>query len=514
MDPSSVAASAPFSYGVLSLLPPLLAIGLALLTRQVVLSLLGGVWLGWALLSGYTAEGFSLGGFVGGGTAATIKALVDVFGEAWQTRVILFTLLMGSLLMLMQRSGGVEGFVLWVSRWRWSNSRAGAQLMAWFIGLGVFIESTITCLMVGTVSRPLFDRLRISREKLAYICDSTSAPVCMMLPINGWGATVLGLLYAQHTAGYLGTHGALPVFLAAIPLNFYAILSILLVLMVAVTGWDFGPMREAERRAREEGKLLRDGAMPVVDTDVVATTTKPGLTPAAHNMVLPLMAMVLMVPVGIYITGAPGWAGAPADATISERLQALLNEASGSLSVLWGVILGVAVAGVLYYAQRMFSVQETVDLAFKGAGGLVPLAAIMVFAFAIGMVCNKLGTGPYVASALGEAIPAWSAAPLVFLTACFISFATGTSWGTFTIMIPLAMPLGAELGVPPALMLSAVLGGGVFGDHCSPISDTTLVSSMAACCDHIDHVRTQLPYALAAGAATALLYVLIGLWML
>src|SRR5690625_774876 len=230
------------SYGWLSILPPLIAIGLAILTRQVVISLLAGVWAGWLIMAD---------GNIFVGTRETIDAIIAVFGEAWQTRVILFTLLMGSLLMLMTRSAGVDGFVAWAQRWRWAKSRTGAQLLAWFLGLGVFIESTITCLVVGTVSRPLFDRLKISREKLAYICDSTSAPVCILIPFNSWGALILGLLGAQAALGNLGDQGVISIFFQATVFNFYAIGSVLLVLLICVTGKDFGPMAKAERRAKE-----------------------------------------------------------------------------------------------------------------------------------------------------------------------------------------------------------------------------------------------------------------------
>ncbi len=494
----------PHSFGWLSILPPVLAIGLAIATRQVILSLFAGVWIGWVIAAGWNP-------FVG--TADAIGCLIDVFGEAWQTRVIVFTMLMGTMLIYMQRSGGIDGFVNWVSRWEWARTRRGAQLMSWVVGLGVFIESTITCLVVGTVSRPLFDRLKISREKLAYICDSTSAPVCILLPFNGWGATVLGLLAAQEALGNLGDRGSLAIFIAAIPLNFYALISVLLVLFVVLTGFDIGPMRKAERRAREEGKVLRDGAMPVVDTEVIAIAPKEGAPPRLRNMLVPLVAMLLMVPAGIAITGIAGVRGAGIE---NPDLMDYLNNASGSLAVLWGVLFGVAVGAVSLRAQRIFDVKELVDLGFKGAGGLVPLATIMMLAFAIGMTCNRLGTGPWVAETARPYLTPAAIAPVVFVVSCFIAFSTGTSWGTFAIMMPLAVPLAARFiqeGDPVSipLVVSAVLGGGVFGDHCSPISDTTVVSSMASCSDHIDHVRTQIPYALTAAAGAVVLYIVIGL---
>jgi tetracycline resistance efflux pump len=491
------------SYGWLSILPPLVAIGLAILTRQVVISLLTGVWAGWVIMAGWNPLT---------GTRDTITAIVNVFGEAWQTRVILFTLLMGSLLMLMQRSGGIEGFVTWAQRWRWARSRVGAQTMAWALGLGIFVESTITCLVVGTVSRPLFDRLKISREKLAYICDSTSAPVCMLLPINSWGALVLGLLATQAVAGNLGDAGVMTVFLQAVFLNFYAWGAVLLVLMIVLTGRDFGPMKEAERRAREEGKVLRDGAQPVVDESVVAAETKAGVTPKLRNMLVPLVVLVTMVPVGIAITGVMGVRGEGIEAP---GFFDYLNEASGSLAVLWAVVAAVLVAVAMQVGQRTFSLAEATDVAFRGAGGMLPLAALMMLAFAIGMVSNAIGTGPWVAEAVQPYLSARLIAPVVFLVAGFVAFSTGTSWGTMAILIPLALPLAANYQVEGALVslplvVSAVLGGAVFGDHCSPISDTTVVSSMAACSDHIDHVRTQLPYALLVGAITVGIYVVVG----
>ena len=490
-------------FGWWSVLPPVLAVGLAIVTRQVVLSLFAGIWIGWVVYAGRDPLA---------GTAAAIQCLIDVFADAGNTRVIVFTILVGALLVFMQRGGGIDGFLTLVDRWRWSRTRRGAQIMAWLIGLGVFVEANLTCLIVGTVSRPLFDRLKISREKLAYICDSTSAPVCIMLPINGWGATVLGLLGAQAALGNLGDQGALSVFLAAVPMNFYAIAAIALVFIIAVTGWDIGPMRIAERRAREEGKVLRDGARPVIDTDVITVPTKEGAGPRLRNMVVPLATMVLMVLAGIAITGVIGVraAGLPAPELID-----YLDQSSGSTSVLWGVLAGVVVAGAMLWFQKLATVQDLMDLFFRGGGGVLSLAVLMVFAFAIGMTSNALETGPFVASRVQPFLTPILVAPLIFVVSGFIAFSTGTSWGTFAIMIPLAVPLvaqfnaaGASVSIP--LVVGAVLGGGVFGDHCSPISDTSVVSSMASASDHIDHVRTQMPYALIGGAVAVSFYLLAG----
>ena len=489
--------------GWLSVIPPLLAIGLAVASRQAVPSLLTGVWIGWVIAAG---------GNLLAGTALAIQSLVDVFSDPGQTRVIIFTLLMGALLLLLQQGGGVAGFLAWAGRWRWSGTRRGAQLLAACLGLGVFIESTITCLIVGAVARPLFDRLRIAREKLAYICDATSAPVCMLIPINSWGAVILGLLTTQASLGTLGDRGPLAVFLAAVPLNFYAILSVLLVFVVAATGWDVGPMRRAERRAADEGKLVRDGARPVV-SDTVLLEGGNRASPHARNLVVPLTLMVATVLVGIVVTGARGVRAAGLTAP---TVMDYLDNASGSTAVLWGVLAALAVLAVLLSTSGAVAGRELVDVGFRGAGAMLPIATLLVLAFGIGAICDELGTGPFIAAQVTPYLTPLLVAPLVFLVSGAIAFATGTSWGTFAIMIPLALPLTATMNLEGAavslpLVVSAVLGGGVFGDHCSPISDTTLISSMAAWSDHIDHVRTQLPYALAAATGSVLLYLVAGL---
>ncbi len=467
------------TYGWLSVLPPLLAIVLAVRTKQVYISLLVGIWLAWTIIAG----GNPLGGAV-----TTVDGLIEVFADPDNTRVILFSALIGAVITLTQRSGGMQGFVNWVVGRGLVNTRRSAGLLAWFLGLVIFIESSICVLVSGAVSRPIFDRLKISREKLSYILDSTSAPKCIIIPLNAWGAFVLGLLATQ------GVDDPVRMFIASIPLNFYAFLALALVLGVILTNRDFGPMIEAERRVREEGKLLRDGAEPLVSDEVVAMEAKPEIPQRAVNMVLPVTVMVITMPVVLLVTGRGN-----------------LMQGSGSVSVLWSVIAAILVAGIAYRIQGLMTMREIVDLIMKGVGGLIPLAALMMLAFAIGDACDALGTGPFVARVADAALPTAVLPAVLFIAAGFIAFSTGTSWGTFAIMIPIAIPMVHVIGLHPGLALAAVLGGGVFGDHCSPISDTTIISSMASATDHIDHVRTQLPYALTAGGATVVLYLIAGL---
>lgn len=464
-------------YGWLSILPPVLAIVLAIWTRQVFISLFLGIWLGWIILTG---------GLLSGLTSA-LQACIDVFKDNGNTRVIIFSSLIGALIMLTQRSGGVQGFVDWIQKKNLVRTRKGATTLALVTGLSIFIESSITCLVTGAVARPVFERFRLSREKLAYICDSTSAPICVLIPLNAWGAYVLGLLERE------GVENSIAVFFQAIPLNFYALLAVALVAFISLTFLDFGPMKRAERRAEETGQTIAEGRVPVVSDEVTSIEVKPGVQPRAVNMLVPVLGMIVMMPAGLFITGNGD-----------------MTAGSGSTSVLWSVLFAILLAGVLSIGQRILSVREVVDLTLKGMGGLIPLGILMNFAFAIGDTTKVLGTGPYVASVAQAFIDPTLVAPVIFVTASFIAFSTGTSWGTFAIMVPIAIPTAVAMDASLPLALAAVLSGGVFGDHSSPISDTTLVSSMAAASDHIDHVRTQLPYAAAAGIGAFILFTVAG----
>jgi tetracycline resistance efflux pump len=466
-------------YGWLSIIPPLLAIILAIWTRQVFISLFLGILAGWIILSDWNFFN---------GLANSIEALVRVFQDPGNTRVIIFCALIGALITLTQRSGGVNGFVEWVQRKKLAQTRRGAASLSGIIGFSIFIESSICCLIAGSVSRPLFERLKISREKLAYILDSTSAPKCVLIPLNAWGAYVIGLLEREEV------DNPIRVFIESIPLNFYAIFVILMVALIIVTFKDFGPMKKAEDRARTTGKTIADGAVPMVSDEITSIEAKSDVPYRAVNMIVPVLGMILMMPIGLYITG---------DGNITAG--------TGSTAVLWSVIAAITLAGLLPALQKILSFREVFDLTLKGIGGLVPLAIVMTLAFAIGDTSRELGTGVYVASIADDFLSPAYVAAVIFVTSAFIAFSTGTSWGVFAIMVPIAIPTALILDVNVPLSLAAVLGGGVFGDHVSPISDTTLVSSMAAASDHIDHVRTQLPYALIAAFAATVFYVIFGM---
>jgi len=460
-----------------SILPPVLAIALAIWSKQVILSLFAGIWMGHTLLNQFNPLV---------GIAKGLDGTIDVFTDPGDARVLVFTLLIGPLIATIERSGGVRGFVHYLETRHWVHNGFRAQILAWVTGLVIFVESSITLLVAGSVSRPLFDRYKVSREKLAYLIDATSAPVCVMIPLNAWGAFIISLVAST------GVENPLRTFLAAVPLNLYPITAVLLAGVVVWKNINLGPMKKAEERT-QGGDMLWPGSVPLVDVSAEQDVEGQPI-PSAWLMALPILSMVLMMPVSLYITG---------DGDIING--------SGSVSVLWSVCFAIVVAWVMTLAKTDISVGELMQVFMKGAGDLLPIAIILLLALALGDVAQALGTGVYVANLVSGNIAPVLLAPLVFLVSAFIAFSVGSSWGTFAIMIPIAVPIAVTLGLPVPLMLGAAISGAIFGDHASPISDTTVLASMASATDHIDHVRTQLPYALLAAGIAAAGFLIVGL---
>ncbi len=489
-------------FGLLSVLPPLLAIVLALLTRQVYISLVVGIWLGWLIISDWN---------ILQGSIATLEGFVEVFQSPGNTRTIMFSALVGALLIFIQYSGGVKGFILGIDRLLQSmekkkigKSRVVVELFALATGILLFIETSISSLTVGTLYRPIFDRLNIPREKLAYIADSSSAPSSILIPFNAWGAFIMGLLLTQ------GIERPFAAMISAMAYNFYPMLAILMVFVVIISGKDFGPMARAEKRTRETGRLLNENARPMVSDEITSYEMKEGIRPRAMNMIIPLATMIVMMIVSLVYTG---WDKVEGSTTFMDHVSKAMGQGSGSSAVLYAVTSSILVGMVLYRVQGIMKVRKMIELVLKGISELMPLALLMMLAFSISHVCNSLGTGAYVAGITeGWLSPALLPA-IVFVLSSFIAFSTGTSWGTFAIMISIAIPMAQMHDSNIFLIIAATMGGGVFGDHCSPISDTTIISSMASASDHIDHVRTQLPYALLTGVITTLLYLLLGFVM-
>ena len=464
-----------------SILPPVLAIVLAIISRQVIPSLGIGIWVGFCLVESVNPVS---------GIALAIEGVVNVFSDPGDTRVLIFTLLIGGLIATIEKSGGVRGFIRLLEERSWVDSARRAKWLAYFTGIVVFIESNMTLLVAGAISRPLFDRYKVSREELAYIIDSTSAPVCIMIPLNAWGAIILSLLASS------AIDNPIDVFVAAIAFNLYPIIVILFSAFVISRDIKIGPMRQAQART-EAGEVLWPNATPMVDPSILAQPKAASSDDKARYMIVPILVMVVAMPLSLYITG-----------------EGDLSAGSGSTSVLWAVLLALLAAWVLVLQARRSSLDDLMHTFLRGAGGLLPVAMILLFALALGDVANLLGTGAYVAQLAQDTIPLTMLLPLLFLISSFIAFSIGSSWGTFAIMIPLAMQIALSLELSTSLFLAAVLSGSVFGDHASPISDTTVVASMASATDHIDHVRTQLPYAGISAAIATVGFFIFGLVLL
>ncbi len=501
------AAAAAFTLravaGWTTLVPPLLAIALALLLRQVVPALLAGIWIGAAIGYGGPFTGF----------LRTLDAyLVGVLVDRDHIEIILFSMLLGGMVGIVTRAGGMAGLVDVLSRHA-TDSRRG-QCLTWLLGLAIFFDDYANTLVVGNTMRPVTDRLRISREKLAYIVDSTAAPVAAIALISTWIGFEVSLI--GDALEVLGTsEDPYWLFLQAIPHLFYPIFAVLLVVYVALGGRDLGPMWRAECRAAA-GKLVADGAAPLADFDTVSLAPVEGKPRRWWNAGLPVLAVLVVTFVSQFLTGRASLA-AEGDPLGTASLTGLGFRGFGRAfsagnsfdSLLYGAVCGCLAALVLAWAQRILRLAEGLQALVDGMKTMFLAFVILTLAWAIGKVCADLRTADYVVSVLTGNLDPRLLPGLVFALAAAISFATGSSWSTMSILVPLAVPAayrlaeGTHLDAARAydLLLGAiasVLGGSVFGDHCSPISDTTVMSSMAAACDHVDHVRTQLPYALLA----------------
>ncbi|QTE21374.1 Na+/H+ antiporter NhaC family protein [Polaribacter cellanae] len=486
-------------YGFLSIIPPIVAIILALKTKQVYIALLFGIWFSWLIIEGWNPLN---------GTLAMIEGMVDVFQDKGSTRTIMFSALVGALLIFIQFSRGVEGFINIINKKlvKYENKKSGysrvmVQILATFTGLLLFVETSISSLTVGTLYRPIFDKLGIPREKLAYIADSSSAPSSILIPFNAWGAFIMGLLLTQ------GIDKPFVMLISSMKYNFYPILAIGILFCIILSKKDFGPMKKAEKRTKETGLLMNEGSKPMVSDEVTSFPPKEGIPARAYNMVVPLATMVFMMPINLIYTG---WSEVKEFSSTFDHVKQAIGAGSGSSSVLYAVITALLVAIAMYMIQGFLKPKEAVNLTLKGISELMPLALLMLLAFAIGNACKELETGVYVANATKEWLSPQLLPAVVFIISSFIAFSTGTSWGTFAIMLAIAVPMANIHAADVTIVVAATLGGGIFGDHCSPISDTSIISSMASASDHIDHVKTQLPYALVGGAITVILYLIIG----
>lgn len=483
-----VEAAAEPDFGWLSLLPPLLAIALALVLRQVLLALAAGVWLGALFVEGFDP------------LAATLRAVdryaVEAAADADHASILIFSLALGGMIGVITRSGGASGIAGLVTK-RAKTAPRG-QLATWFLGLLVFFDDYANSLLVGSSMRPITDRLRISREKLAFLVDATAAPVSSIALVSSWIGVEVGYIGEQLAARDIDLDPYLA-FLQTLPYRFYPWLMLFFGLLLVLSRRDFGAMRKAEERARKTGQVSRPGARPASDFD--SSALEEASKPRALLAIGPVITVVAVALFGMYFDGR---------ATVLENdgvltLRNIFGSASSLKGLLWAAVAGGAVAIVLSLVTRALTLTDAMDAWVDGMKSMLLACIILVLAWSLGRICKEIGTAQYVIQLIGDGLAPGLLPAVVFVIAAAVSFATGTSWGTMAILFPLVVPLADHLAPGEMHILlgaiSSILAGSVWGDHCSPISDTTIMSSMASSCDHVDHVRTQLPYALSVGFA-------------
>lgn len=470
------------NYGVLSLLPPIIAVILAIRSRNVILSLFCGGFVGVMI-------------FCGGNPLLAVQSLIgDYFfvqlTDSYNAGVIVLVVFIGGFIKLMEKSGGAKAFSQ--SVYKYVNTRLKAQMCAWAGGIIIFFSDLGTPLLVGPVFRPLFDKLKISREKLAWILDSTSSPVAILIPFIGWGVYIMGLIKAEFdNLGIMESDYT--TFVRAIPFQFYAILAIIMIPLVAFTKLDFSQMKKAEQRAEQQKEDFSFGEQEE-QREIVKGYSLKNAKPVM--VILP----IIVVFVTLFGTLAPlGFPFAKVDGNAFR------------VSLTMGYFFGAVVLMALICLFKVMDFNETFKVYVGGMKGMTDVAVTLILAWSLGKMISGLGTAEFIVEFLKAIRFSAALVPAaIFLFGAFISFSTGSSWGTFAIMMPLAVPMAQAFGIPFYIAIGAVLSGGLFGDHCSPISDTTILSSTGAECDLVDHIKTQLPYALVNGAIAFTAYIIAG----
>ena len=464
-----------------ALIPPIIAIVLALITKEVYSSLFVGIIFGGLFYSGFS--------FTGTLDHIFQEGMISVLADSYNVGILIFLVFLGIIVSLMNRSGGSAAFGRWASEH--VKSRVGAQLATILLGCLIFIDDYFNCLTVGSVMRPVTDRQKISRAKLAYLIDATAAPVCIIAPISSWAAAVSG--FAPE-----GTNGLL-LFIRAIPYNYYALLTILMMVLLAVFKIDYGPMALHEKNA------LQGDLFTIHSAAYDGKEDAPSGKGEVADLVLPIVALITCCVIGMIYTGG-FFAG--------ESFIDSFANSDASVGLTLGSFMGLLITLIFYISRRVLKFSECMECVTEGFKAMVPAITILALAWTLKSMTDSLGAAEYVAGVVQNSAGSFMnfLPGIIFVIACFLAFATGTSWGTFGILIPITLNVfSLESGNPLAIIcVSACMAGAVCGDHCSPISDTTIMASAGAQCDHIAHVSTQLPYALTAAAVSFVTYLVAG----
>ncbi len=469
-------------YGIFSIIPPVLTIVLALVLKNVYVALLSGIFLASLTLAG---------GNIIVGLNSSFYGIVKTFAGSGNVIVILSILMIGAFIHLIERSGGVKGFMeMMVEKRSIISSKKTAAFFTWLLGIIVFTSGSLSCMLTGSVARPLNDSMKVSHEKAAFLVHTTSTPWCVLLPLSGWLAAMVGYL----TSGGVNEADAINTLLASIPLNFYCIIAVVFALLSTFLPLDFGPMRQAEKRADTTGELDDP------ETSSASRKSKvediPDMKPHAINMFLPILIMVGTILAVLIVTGK----GNP-------------TRGSGMQALLWGCSISLLSICFMCLVERVFTLEELTSEVLDGMKGMLPIAIVLTLAFTMGTLVKGLDTGHYLSSLFAGFLTPALLPALTFIMAMLLSFATGTSMGTMAIMAVLALPMAINMDVNIPLTAGALFGGSIFGDHASPVSDTTIMSCASTGCDIMDHIKTQMPYVLCFAGISLVLYIILGFIM-
>ncbi|MCI9395525.1 MAG: Na+/H+ antiporter NhaC family protein [Lachnospiraceae bacterium] len=464
-----------------ALVPAIVAIGLALITKEVYSSLFVGILMGALLYSGFQFE-LTI-------THIFSDGIIGVLSDSYNVGILVFLVILGAMVSLMNKAGGSAAFGQFAAG-RIKN-RVGAQLATVLLGVLIFIDDYFNCLTVGSVMRPVTDKFKVSRSKLAYLIDATAAPICIIAPISSWAAAVTGFVEGED---------GFSIFIRAIPYNFYAILTIVMMIGMVLMKTEFGKMKEHERNAARKGDLFTTPGRPYENTKEEKVNAKGGVV----DLLIPIAALIVCCVIGMIYTG-----GFFEGAGFVEAF----SNSDASLGLTLGSFFGLVITVILYQIRRVLSFKECMDCIPEGFRAMVPAILILTFAWTLKAMTDSLGADVYVAGLVESSAGAFMnfLPAIIFVVGCFLAFATGTSWGTFGILIPIVVAV-FQNGDPQMMIMSisACMAGAVCGDHCSPISDTTIMASAGAQCEHVNHVTTQLPYAVVAAVVSFVTYIVAG----
>lgn len=507
---SNAAQSNALKFGIWTLIPPLIAIILAFITKNVVISLSLGVLSGTFLLE---LNGCNVAAALFNGFLDFIGRIVSSLSSPWNAGIILQCMTIGGLIALITKMGGAKAIAENLSKK--AKSPVSAQLITWLLGLLVFFDDYANSLIVGPIMRPVTDKMKISREKLSFIVDATAAPVAGIALISTWVGYEISLIKDAYAA--IGQNvNAYGIFVSTIPYRFYNILILMFIVFIAIFSKDFGPMLKAERRARSTGKVLSDTAKPMISEESADVKPKEGIKLSMWNAVIPIGVLVLSAFAGFYYNGYVTIIGGKDKELIAllknypssfAAIRETFGASDASIVLFQSALIASITAMIMGIFQKIFTLSEAVDTWIQGMKSLVITGVILVLAWSLSGVIKELGTAKFLVSILSDTIPKFLLPSIIFILGSIISFATGTSYGTMGILMPLTVPLAYAVSPDSSYIIistGAVLTGAIFGDHCSPISDTTILSSMGSACDHIDHTKTQIWYSLVVAAVTIL----------